>query len=44
MDTDDPDRDALLEVCDDAYFGGNEPIADRLFDYIRDHSAEIRLP
>jgi hypothetical protein len=41
---DDPRRDAILEECDTAYFRGTDAIADRLFDYIRAHQSEVRLP
>jgi hypothetical protein len=33
----------LSDTCDVAYFGSNEPIADRLFEYIRVNRASINL-
>ena len=43
------DRDARLsamlsEHCDGAYFNSGEPIADRLFAYLRAHIADVDLP
>jgi hypothetical protein len=41
-----PDNEAILEAlggCDDRYFSNDEPIADRLFEWIRRNRAAIRV-
>jgi hypothetical protein len=41
-----PDNEAVLEAlapCDDRYFSNDEPIADRLFEWIRQNRAAIRV-
>jgi len=35
--------DALSDECDDPYYDSGEPIADRLFEYVRAYRAAIRL-
>jgi hypothetical protein len=43
MATEDKLRRAKLRLCDVVYYGKAEPIAERLFAFIKDHAAEIRL-
>jgi hypothetical protein len=41
-----PDNEAVLQAlgaCDDRYFSNDEPIADRLFEWIRQNRAAIRV-
>ena len=40
---DDPNRDAKLERYDDAYYEAAEPIADRLFAFIKSNTTAIRI-
>ena len=35
--------ETLSEECDAAYYKSGEPIADRLFDFVRIHAASVRL-
>ena len=39
---DDDDVDEALSACDGRYFDNDEPIADRLFAFIKDHRTAIR--
>ena len=38
----DPDIEQALAACDDRYFSNDEPIADRLFAWIKGNAARIR--
>ena len=41
--TDDPAIQASLGQCDTRYYEAGEPIADRLFDWIRSNQEKIRI-
>jgi hypothetical protein len=43
MASDDERRLAKLNRCDEAYYKGTEPIAERLFAFIKTNKAGIRL-
>lgn len=43
MADDDPDRDAALTKCDDAYYGMGEDIATKLFEYLRAQRSSVTL-
>ncbi len=38
------DQSTKLEDCDNRYYGCDEPIADRLFEYIKSNRDSIRIP
>jgi hypothetical protein len=41
MGEDDPARDAVLEKANEEYFAVSEPIADKLFEFIKKHRSQI---